>query len=78
MSFAPVVEEPAATAAAEPIEQGTSLWKDAWHRLAKNKLAVSGAILLILITAASFLGPILISQSYETQNLRSRRHATER
>jgi oligopeptide transport system permease protein len=69
MSFVPIVEEPAGTAAAEPVEQGTSLWKDAWHRLAKNKLAVSGAILLVLITAAAFLGPLFISQSYETQNL---------
>ncbi|CAN5434768.1 ABC transporter permease subunit [soil metagenome] len=54
---------------AEPLEQGTSLWRDAWHRLAKNKLAVLGAILLVLLTLASFLGPLLMTQSYETQNL---------
>jgi oligopeptide transport system permease protein len=53
----------------EPVEQGTSLWKDAWHRLAKNKLAVAGAILLMLLAIASFLGPLLLSHSYETQNL---------
>jgi len=69
MSFVPVIEEPAGATAAEPIEQGTSLWKDAWYRLAKNKLAVSGSVLLIVITAAAFLGPLFISQSYETQNL---------
>jgi ABC-type dipeptide/oligopeptide/nickel transport system permease subunit len=53
----------------EPVEQGTSLWKDAWHRLAKNKLAVAGAILLLLLALASFLGPLVLSHSYETQNL---------
>ncbi len=58
-----------AVANTEPVEQGTSLWRDAWHRLAKNKLAVAGAILLLLLTLASFLGPLFLQQSYETQNL---------
>ncbi len=53
----------------EPVEQGTSLWRDAWHRLAKNKLAVGGAIVLLVLTLASFLGPLFLQQSYETQNL---------
>jgi len=53
----------------QPIEQGTSLWQDAWHRLAKNKLALAGAALLSLLALASFLGPLVLSQSYETQNL---------
>jgi oligopeptide transport system permease protein len=53
----------------EPVEQGTSLWRDAWHRLAKNKLAVGGAIVLLILILASFLGPLFVSQSYETQNL---------
>ena len=53
----------------EPVEQGTSLWRDAWHRLAKNRLAVAGAMLLLLLALASFLGPLLLSHSYETQDL---------
>ena len=53
----------------EPVEQGTSLWRDAWHRLAKNKLAVGGAIVLLVLALASFLGPLFVTQSYETQNL---------
>jgi oligopeptide transport system permease protein len=53
----------------EPMEQGTSLWRDAWHRLLKNKLAVAGAIVLVLITCASVIGPLFVSQSYEVQNL---------
>ncbi len=53
----------------EPLEQGTSLWRDAWHRLAQNKLAIAGALILLLLTLASLLGPLLLTQSYETQDL---------
>ena len=50
-------------------ERGTSLWRDAWHRLAKNKMAVASMIILIAITLASFVGPFFLKQSYETQDL---------
>ncbi len=50
-------------------ERGTSLWRDAWHRLAKNKMAVASVIILIAITLASFVGPFFLKQSYETQDL---------
>ncbi len=50
-------------------ERGTSLWRDAWHRLAKNKMAVASMIILIAITLASFAGPFFLKQSYETQDL---------
>jgi oligopeptide transport system permease protein len=53
----------------EPLEQGTSLWRDAWHRLAKNKLAIAGAVILLVLALASFAGPLFLQQSYETQNL---------
>src|SRR6187402_2417577 len=53
----------------EPLEQGTSLWRDAWHRLAQNKLAIAGAIVLLLLTLGSLLGPLVLPQSYETQDL---------
>jgi ABC-type dipeptide/oligopeptide/nickel transport system permease subunit len=36
----------------EELVEGTSLWKDAWHRLRKNKAAVTGA-LIVLIMALS-------------------------
>lgn len=41
---------------------GTSLWRDAWRRLLKNKLAVFGLIVVAIITLASLLGPYLIKQ----------------
>jgi len=53
----------------EQAERGTSLWRDAWQRLGKNKMAVISAIILILIALASFIGPFFLKQSYETQNL---------
>ncbi len=41
---------------------GTSLWKDAWRRLLKNKLAVLGMTIVVLIALASLLGPAIIKR----------------
>jgi oligopeptide transport system permease protein len=54
---------------ADEDEDSGSLWRDAWHRLAKNKMAITCGIILIFITAASFVGPFFLSQSYYTQDL---------
>ncbi len=43
----------------EEIVKGTSLWKDAWKRLLKNKLAVFGLVVTILMTLTCFLGPFI-------------------
>ena len=51
------------------IEPGSSLWRDAWHRLQKNRLAVGGGGLLVLLTLACVLGPVFSAYSYEEQNL---------
>jgi oligopeptide transport system permease protein len=42
---------------------GTSLWRDAWRRLLKNKLAVLGMIIVILIVVASVIGPTIIKRA---------------
>ena len=39
---------------------GTSLWRDAWRRLLKNKLAVFGMIVVAIVALASLVGPFLI------------------
>jgi len=39
---------------------GTSLWKDAWRRLLKNKLAVIGMVIVAIIILASLAGPPII------------------
>jgi oligopeptide transport system permease protein len=41
---------------------GASLWRDAWRRLLKNRLAVFGMIMVAIITVASVIGPFLIKQ----------------
>jgi oligopeptide transport system permease protein len=50
-------------------ERGTSLWRDAWVRLRRNKLAVAGAITLIVIALACLLAPWLSGYGYEQQDL---------
>jgi oligopeptide transport system permease protein len=42
---------------------GSSLWRDAWRRLLKNKLAVIGMVVVILIALASLIGPALIKRT---------------
>ena len=66
----PAGQPPADLVAPDEQEPGSSLWRDAWHRLAKNKMAVMSAIILVAIILAAFLGPQLSGQSYETQDLR--------
>jgi oligopeptide transport system permease protein len=41
---------------------GTSLWRDAWRRLLRNKLAVFGMIVVAFITLVSITGPFIIKQ----------------
>ena len=40
--------------------RGTSLWRDAWRRLLKNKLAVFGLAVVVIVTVASIIGPTVI------------------
>jgi oligopeptide transport system permease protein len=48
--------------AGEPAEvmRGTSLWRDAWRRLLKNKLAVFGMAVVGIIIVAVLVGPAVI------------------
>ena len=59
---------PAADVTADQLEQGTSLWRDAWARLRKNHLAVTGSVVLLVLTLLCVGGP-WVSQSYRDQNL---------
>lgn len=62
---APTIVPSLDSAAPEPVERGTSLWRDAWHRLRKNKLAVFGMIALTIITLGCLFGPLISPYSYE-------------
>ncbi len=44
--------------------RGTSLWRDAWRRLLKNKLAVFGLVVVIVVTIASLIGPTVIQHTF--------------
>ena len=42
---------------------GSSLWRDAWRRLLKNKLAVLGMIVVVVIVLAAVIGPTIIQRA---------------
>ncbi|MBA3694087.1 MAG: ABC transporter permease [Acidobacteria bacterium] len=44
----------------QEVIKGASLWKDAWKRLLKNKLAVFGLVVVALMTVAVIIGPAII------------------
>ena len=44
--------------------RGSSLWRDAWRRLLKNKLAVFGLIVVVIVTIASLIGPAVIKKTF--------------
>lgn len=50
-------------------EQGTSLWRDAWQRLRRNRLAVFGLCVLTCFIALALLTPWIAPYGYAQQNL---------
>ena len=53
----------------QPPQQGSSLWLDAWIKLGKNRLALSGLVILLFLIIISLLTPWIAPYSYEEQNL---------
>lgn len=51
----------ATTQAAPAVVKGNSLWSDAWRRLKKNRFAVMGGILLLLVIVLCWVGPIFLA-----------------
>ena len=58
------------TTTAEAMPRGVSLWQDAWVRLRKNKLAMIGLGILVVVIIACLLAPVLSPYGYEEQDLR--------
>lgn len=46
-----------------------SYWKNAWVRLKKDPLAMLGIAIIIIITIASIIGPMLIAYSYDGMDI---------
>jgi oligopeptide transport system permease protein len=44
------------------IIEGMSLWRDAWRRLLRNRLAVFGLIVVAVVAIASLVGPYIIQK----------------
>ncbi|HEV8322016.1 MAG TPA: ABC transporter permease [Myxococcota bacterium] len=63
---APARAPAAPPAAAEPLVaekelvQGTSLWRDAWKRLRRNRMAVAASVLVAVVVVFSLCGPWLV------------------
>ena len=53
----------------QPTLKGSSLWLDAWIKLGKNRLALSGLVILLFLIVVSLLTPWIAPYSYEEQNL---------
>jgi oligopeptide transport system permease protein len=50
-------------------DRPTGLWRDAWGRLRKNRLAVLGLFLVILLLLTGIFGPLLAPWPYQHQDL---------
>jgi oligopeptide transport system permease protein len=44
----------------QEVVKGASLWRDAWKRLLKNKLAVFGLVVMVIMIIAVIVGPAII------------------
>jgi oligopeptide transport system permease protein len=49
------------------VQKGTSLWRDAWRRLLRNRMAVASGVLLLGIGVLTLLAPVLPGLADPTQ-----------
>jgi oligopeptide transport system permease protein len=52
------------------VRPSLNYWQDAWRRLKRNKLAMAGLIILIIITLLAIIVPFVSQYDYETQSLK--------
>lgn len=57
---------------AEFDEPKTSLWRDAWYRLVRNKLAIFGLVVIVVLALIAAFGPYLTPYDFLSQNLDAR------
>ena len=53
-------------------EPPVNLWRDAWQRLKRNKLAIFGLIVIVILAFTAIFGPSLTPYDYLSQDLASR------
>jgi ABC-type dipeptide/oligopeptide/nickel transport system permease subunit len=53
-------------------DRPTNLWSDAWKRLRRNKLAVTGLVIVLILLAVAMIGPWITPYDFLSQNLDAR------
>jgi oligopeptide transport system permease protein len=54
--------------ALEKAEKGVTLWTDAWRRLRRNRFAVAGMAVLVIVVLAATAGPWFSPYAYDEQD----------
>jgi len=52
------------------VRPSLNYWQDAWRRLKKNRLAMAGLIILVVLIVLSVVVPFISSYDYQTQDLK--------
>jgi oligopeptide transport system permease protein len=60
--------QPGAIAMPQSVPRGSSLWRDARRRLLRNKLAVAGGVVIVLLCLTAIFADVLAPQSYTKAN----------
>lgn len=63
---------PSTAAVPSDSEPPVSLWRDAWHRLLRNRLAIFGLIIVIILALTAAIGPYLTPYDFLSQDLSAR------
>jgi oligopeptide transport system permease protein len=52
------------------VRPSLTYWQDAWRRLKRNKLAMTGLVILSVLMLLAIVAPFISSNDYETQHLK--------
>lgn len=63
---------PMTTPVGTDIEPPVSLWRDAWHRLRRNRLALFGLVIVAILAFTAAFGPYLTPYDFLSQDLSAR------
>ncbi|HSL31679.1 MAG TPA: ABC transporter permease [Anaerolineales bacterium] len=64
-----VTELPASTADPRVVEKGRSLWQEAFQRLLRNRAAVTGGIIILLLLFTALFADLIAPYAFEKQSL---------
>ncbi len=64
--FEPLLQEQ--KAGAEHIRPSKTYWQDAWHRLKRDKLALLGLVVIVLVLVLAVFGPMFSPYEYDAQD----------